>query len=213
MECPNCKTQNDDENKFCRNCGTILEPPKIEKTAGSQDFWEKYLPFVGTGLGIGSGLITLMGWFTPFTTLDFGNGPQLIALPFGLSKLAKSFNSAPLLSMAFSSANEITGWVLLASIALSITSIVLVILSLMSAWVGVKCLENRAEPAAMYIVKSEINKLRNYSLTGSVLVVLLMVFVSLAQVGEATIGNGLITMAFGFLATFLVVIYLKPHLR
>jgi hypothetical protein len=211
MVCPNCKSENVDGSKFCNGCGKILEAPKPQN--GEKGFWDKYLPLFGAALGLVSGLITISGWFSPFTSLSFGNGPQLVALPFGLSQIGQSLNGSPILAMIFESANEITGWVLLISIALSLISIALVLMSLMSIWSGVICLENRSDVTDLPLVKSEIKKLRNYSLTGIIFVIILMVFVSFAQVGKSTIGGGLMTMAFGYIATFLIVVYLKPHLR
>lgn len=222
MKCIKCGYENADGSKFCNNCGAVIEvppppPPPPDRiqtvTQENLSFWIKNLPLIGAALGLVSGLITIAGWFSPFTSLSFGNGPQLIALPFGLSQLSESVSGSPITSMLFASANEITGWVLLISIGLSLISLGLLIMSLMTIWTGVKCLENRSELSVLPVVKTEINKLRNYSLTGLILVIILMVFVSFAQVGKSTIGGGLMTMAFGYAVTFLFVIYLKPHLR
>ncbi|MCX6054294.1 MAG: zinc ribbon domain-containing protein [Chloroflexi bacterium] len=214
MKCSNCKQVIPDGTKFCPNCGAKVEVQETPPQLGEgQTKWQKALPLIGAGIGMGSGFIALMGWFSHWTSMQFGNGPQLIALPFGLTAGSNLLQSYPALSSVFQSVDEITGWVLLISILLAIISIILVIMCGLSIWQGVKCLEYRADPALLPTVKNSINKIGNFTITGIVFVVAVMVLVSIFQFGQSAIGGGLVAMAFGFIAGFIAVIYLKPHLR
>jgi len=212
MICPNCKAEIPDGIKYCSNCGKPIESgaaiplPIVDK-------WQKNLALIGAGLGIVSGIIALLGWFSPWTSLGFGNGPQLIVLPFGLGLGTQVLNDYPALRSVIQSVNQITGWVLLISILLGIISIVLAVMCLMSVWMGIKCLEVRSDESLLPIVKTNINKIGNYALTGIIFVIIIMVLISVFQVGQSVIGGGVVAMAFGFIASFVTVIYLKPHLR
>ncbi len=216
MKCSNCNFEIPEGSKFCPNCAAPVVVQKIPPQPGegeNLDKWQKNLPVIGAGLGILSGFIALMGWFSPWTSLKFGNGPQLIALPFGLSAGAQLLQNYPVLTSIFSSVDQITGWVLLASILLAIISIVLAVMSVLCIWMGIKCLEFRADPSLLATVKNQINKIGTYSITGLAFVVIVMVLVSIFQVGQSAIGGGVVAMAFGFIAGFVMVVYLKPHLR
>ncbi len=212
MICPHCKNEIPDATRFCPNCGKEIsqQPPII---SGGLDKWQKNLALIGALLGFGSGLIALIGWFSPWTSFGFGNGPQLIILPFGLGAGAGLLQNYPALTTIIQSVNQITGWFLLISIVLAIISIVLALMSLLSIWVGVKCLELRSDLSMLPNVKAQINKIGSYGLTGIILVIIVMVVASVFQVGKSVIGGGAVAMAIGFIAAFVMVIYLKPHLR
>jgi hypothetical protein len=214
MYCSNCKNEIPEGSKFCPHCATPVVVTQVSpKKDENIDKWTKNLPLIGAGVGLGSGLISLMGWFSHWTSLNFGNGPQLIALPFGLTSASNLFQDFPVLTSVFQSVNEITGWVLLISILLAIVSIVIAVMCILSLWMGIKCLEYRSDPTLLGTVKNQINKIGNYSITGIIFIAIVMVLVSIFQLGESAIGGGLVAMAFGFIAGFVAVIYLKPHLR
>lgn len=213
MKCSKCKKEIPEGSKFCPHCATPVVVTEILPNNGDNDKWQKNFPLIGAGLGIICGFISLMGWFSPWTTLKFGNGPQFIILPFGLGAGANVLNDYPALRSVVQSADQITGWFLLTSIILAIISILLVGMCLASIWMGIKCLEDRSDVTMLPAVKNRINRIQSFSLTGIIVCGIVMVLVSVFQLGNSSIGGGLVAMVFGFVVAFLSVIYLKPHLR
>ncbi len=201
--------------QFCPKCGAPAAKESTQTTGmeGKPDIWQTRLPLIGAGLGLGAGLVSLLGWFSPWSSIQFGNGPQFVVLPIGLLKGLKFLEETPLLNFVLGSIKDVTGWVVLLSIIFSIISIILCVVSLSMIWVGVKCLENRSDPGLLPVVKSQIYKLRTHGLTGLILIIIVMVFASLLQFGGSVVGGGVILMGFGYAVAFLAVIYLKPHLN
>lgn len=211
MECPKCHVPISGRTKFCPNCGNeIVQPSPTTEKVG---FWQKNLALIGAALGFGSGLIALIGWFSPWTSVGFGNGPQLVILPFGLGAGSQLLSGLSGVSSFIPSLYQITGWIVLIAIIMAAISIVLLIMALLSIWTGVKCLEYRSDVALLSQIKLQINKLRTYGLVGLIFVIVIMTVASIFQVGKSVIGGGTIAMLFGFLVAFVSVIYLKPHLR
>jgi hypothetical protein len=211
MKCSKCMENLIEGTKFCPKCGTVVEIPVDNEDSINK--WQQKLPLIGAGVGLISGLISLTGWFAPWTSLKFGNGPQLILLPFGLSLGTSLLNELSFLTDMVGGVGQITGWFLLVAIVVAIFSLALLSMSVSSIWMGIKCLENRSDKTAIPLVKNLINKIGKYSLIGIIFSLIVMILVSVFQVGESSIGGGLTAMSFGFILGFISVIYLKPHLR
>lgn len=227
MQCKKCGNGLAEGVKFCPNCGTLVEvaappppqpvsPPNYPPTnypptnyppmnyQRPQVSLQNNLPTVGAALGIGAGLLAIIGWFSPWISVLYTgvNGPQMIALPFTANSIFSFLGG-----FGF---GDVSAGIILVAIILALISIGLATLSVLIIWSGVKCLEHRANPAALPFIKGNISKLKNYGLIGIITLVVVMILTAL--VGSSSIGAGVIVMLIAFVITFFAVIYLKPHL-
>ncbi|MCL4266963.1 MAG: zinc-ribbon domain-containing protein [Anaerolineae bacterium] len=213
MFCPNCGTQNADGSKFCSSCGKALQttmpstpvirPSPLPPTYYTPPRPSNPLPMVatvGSVVGMVGGVLIVIGWFLPWSSIRLGSGPQILGLLLTGGLLGGLADDG------------IGALFALLALGMAVVVVLIPIWGFLCGRIGMHLFENRAE-SSKYVIQEELQRLRGRATFVLVLMAIIFVLTSLIPfLGGAVLGRGYYLMVVGAVIIFLGTLYGRSQL-